>query len=73
MCTDMKMRGISRKMKRHMALVAVAEIGDGFFRPLIGLGQQHPIAIFLIDMAAQFFQELMGFRQIFAARSFALE
>ena len=61
------------KVKCHVALVAVAEIGDGFFRPLIGLGEQHAIAIFLIHMAAQLFQELMGFRQIFAACPFPLE
>ena len=30
-------------MERHVAFVAVAEIGDGVFGPLIGLGEKHPV------------------------------
>ena len=33
-----------REVKGHVAFVAVAEIGDRVFRPLVGLGQQHAIA-----------------------------
>ena len=44
-----------REMKRHVTLVAGAEIGDRLFRPLIRLGEQHAIAVFLVDMAAQLF------------------
>ena len=57
-----------RKMKRHVALVAGAEIGDRILRPLVGLSEQHTIGIFRVDMASQLFQEGMGLRKIFAVR-----
>jgi hypothetical protein len=37
----MYMRGISGKVERHVAFVAVAEIFLRVLRPLVGLGQQH--------------------------------
>ena len=33
-----------RKVKRHVALIATSEIGDGVFRPLIRFRQQHAIS-----------------------------
>ena len=39
----MNRRGISGKVEGHVALVAVAEVGDGVLGPLVGLGQQHAV------------------------------
>ena len=33
-----------REVEGHVALVAVAEVGDRVLRPLVRLGQQHPVA-----------------------------
>ena len=41
-----------REVKRHVAFVAVAEIGDGVFRPLIGFGQQHAVLVIARRRAA---------------------
>ena len=45
-----------REMERHVALVAVAEIGDGVFRPLIRFRQQHPVRYFASTCARSFFR-----------------
>ena len=52
-----------------MALVAVAEVGDRVFRPLIGLGQQHAVFPVGVDVSAQRLQELMRAGQVFAVGS----
>ena len=44
-----------REVKRHVTFVAGAEIGDRLFRPLVGFGEKHAIAKFLVDMPAQLF------------------
>ena len=41
MRSAMNSRGMSGKWKAHVALVAVAEVGDAVLGPLVGLGQQH--------------------------------
>jgi len=51
-----------REMEGHVTLVTVAEVGDGVLRPLVRLGQQHPVRVTLVDVAPQFLQELVGFR-----------
>ena len=61
-----------RKMEIHVRLVAVAEIRDGVFRPLIRLREQHAILEIRIEMRAQFFQIDVRLGQIFAVRPFAL-
>ena len=55
-------------MKGHVAFVApaLAEIRHRVLRPLVRLGQQHPVAVFFVHMRAQLFQEGMGLRQVFA-------
>ena len=65
--------GHQGKMKRHMELIAVSEIGAHVARPLIGLGKKHTVPVTLIDALTNFFQVGMGFRQIFAHGAFALE
>ena len=61
-----------REMKGHMAFVAGTKIRDGVFRPLVRFGQEHPVAIFLIDVLPERFQESVSLRKIFAIGSFAL-
>ncbi len=58
-------------MKRHVAAVAAAEVGDRVFRPLIGFRQQHAIFESLIDVGAQGLEEVIGLRQILAVGAFA--
>ena len=45
-----------REMELHVPLVALAEICDRVFRPLVGLGQQHPSGEFRVHVRAQFLQ-----------------
>ena len=69
----MNSRGISGKMERRVAFVAVAEIVDGVFRPLVGLGQQHAAFEMLVDVSPQLLQKGVRLRQVFAVRSLALD
>ena len=32
-----------REVEGHVAFIAIAEIGDGIFRPLVGFRQQHAV------------------------------
>ena len=57
-----------REVELHVALVALAEIGHGIFRPLIGLGEQHPIGELRIDVRAQLAEEGVGLGQVLAVR-----
>ena len=56
-----------------MAFVAIAEILQHIFRPLIGLGEQHAVAITPVEFAPQSAQQLMGLGEVFVDRSFALD
>ena len=55
-----------------MAFVSFSEVFDCIVRPLICLRQQHSVRVFRVDMCAELFQDLMGFRQVFAAGPLAL-
>ena len=61
-----------RKVERHMAFVARPEILQHIFRPLIGLGQQHAVAVARVELAAQPLQYLMCLGQVLVYRPFAL-
>jgi len=61
-----------RKMETHLRFVAVSEIGNGVFRPLVGFRQQHAAGEFKIDMGTQLFQVGVGLGKIFAISTFAL-
>ena len=61
-----------REMERHVALVALAEVGDRVLGPLVGLGQEHPSRIAGVDMLAEGLEELMGLGQVLAVGSLAL-
>ena len=41
-----------REVEGHVALVAVAEVGDGVLGPLVGLGQQHAVRELVVDVRA---------------------
>jgi len=60
------------KMEVHVAHVAIAEIGCGVFRPLVGLGKQHPVGIVLVNMPAHTPEELEGLRQVLAVGPLSL-
>ncbi len=60
-------------MERHLALVAIAEIGGRVFWPLVRLGQQHPARIPGIDPRPEVFQDLVRLFQIFGRRAFLLQ
>ncbi len=62
-----------REIERHVEFwpLGVAEIGQHVLRPLVRLGQQNAPRKVCIDMAAQFFEEGVRLRQIFAVRTLA--
>ena len=57
-----------REMESHVALVAaaLAKVGGGIFGPLIGLAQQHAVAIIFIHMLAEPFQKGVRLGQVLA-------
>ena len=75
--TAMKMRGITREVERHVALVATArrvtEVLDDVGGPLVGLAQQHPVGVVRVDLLADPPQELVRPRQVLAVGPLLLE
>lgn len=61
-----------RKVERHVALVARAEILDGVLRPLVGLCEEHPVVVVSIDVRAKFSQKRVGLREVLAVRAVPL-
>ena len=61
------------EVERHVASVAVPEVGDRVLGPLVRLGQEHPVLELRVDVAAQVGQELEGLREVLAVGSLALE
>jgi hypothetical protein len=62
-----------RKVERHVAFVPLAEVGHGVLGPLVGLSEQHAVAVVLIDVLAELFQKLMRLGQVLTVGSFPLE
>ena len=62
-----------RKVKRHMALIAGAEILLGVLRPLVGLGQQHPPRRVVIERRADFLQNVVGLGEVLVVGAVALD
>ncbi len=60
------------KVKGHVALVAVAEVGGGVLRPLVGLGQQHAAGVVLVHVGAELPEEGVRLRQVLAVGALAL-
>ena len=65
--------GHKREMKRHMANVAVSEIGHRVLGPLVGLGQQHAVFKFCIHVRPELPEEFVGLGQVFAIGALSLE
>ena len=60
-------------MESHVALVAVAEVGAHVARPLIGFGQQQPVAVFLVHDAAQALEHRVRLGQVLAICAVAFD
>ena len=60
-----------REMEVHVRLVALPEIFDRVFRPLVRLGEKHASGEFRLHVRAQFLQVFVRFGEIFAVRAFA--
>ena len=65
--------GHDGKVERHVALVALAEVGDDVGRPLVGLGQQDGAGELVIDRLADAPQVLVGLGKVLAVGSVPLE
>jgi hypothetical protein len=61
-----------REVEVHVALVAGAEVRGGVGRPLVGLGQEHPIGVARVDVGPQRAQERVGLGQVLAGGAVAL-
>ena len=62
-----------REVERHVAFVAVAEILQHVLGPLVGLGEQHAVAVARIELGAQPLQDLVRLGQVLVVRALALD
>ncbi len=62
-----------RKVEAHMALIALAEIGPRVLRPLVGLGEQHAVAVMGVELGTDLLQHLMRLGQVLVVGAFALD
>ena len=62
-----------REVERHVALVAVAEVGTDVGRPLVRLGEQHAIRIRGVERQPYPLQHVVRLLQVLADRAFALD
>ena len=69
----MYIRGMTRKVERHVAFVAVAEIGPRVLGPLVGLGEQHPAREMLVHLGADALQDGVGLGQVLVDGAVALD
>ena len=65
--------GHEGEVERHVALVAVSEIGDGVLRPLVRLGQEQPVAELLVDALPDRLERLVRLGEVLAVRSLPLD
>ena len=61
-----------REVERHLALVVVAEVLHHVVRPLVRLGEQHPVRVARVDLGAHALQERVRLGQVLAVRPVAL-
>ena len=64
--------GHDREVERHVALVAVAKVGGGVFRPLVGLSEQHSARETIVDVVSQLAEDVVCLREVFAVRAVTL-
>ncbi len=62
-----------RKVERHVAFVAIAEIEMGVLGPLVGLGQQHLVGMVRIHFGANPLQDVVGLGQVLATGALPLD
>ena len=61
-----------RKVKVHVELVAVAQVGSHVFGPLVGLGEQHRPRRIVVDKGPQALEVGVGLEQVLAIGAVAL-
>ena len=71
-CSAMYRRGMIGKWKA-MWQAWLADVRGGVVGPLVGLGEQHAVREFAVDVRAQLAHEGVGLGQVLAARAVALE
>ena len=62
-----------RKVERHVAFVAIAEIGPRILGPLVGLRQEQPVWIVLFHFGAELLQHRVRLRQVLVVGAVALD
>ena len=62
-----------REVEGHVALVAVAEVGADVGRPLVRLGEQHPIRVRGVERLADLLEDVVRLVEVLADRAFALD
>ncbi len=62
-----------REVERHVALIALAEVGDRVLGPLVGFGEEHAVRMLRVDVAAQLTKELVRLGQVLAVGPVALK
>jgi hypothetical protein len=65
--------GHEREVKRHVALVAVAEVRNGVLGPLVSLRQEHAVGEVRVDVFAQLAEEGVSLGQVLAAGALAFK
>ena len=68
----MNSRGMSGKWNDMWHSSPCAEVGDCVFGPLVGLRQQHPVAVVVVDVLAELSQEGVRLGQVLAVGALAL-
>ena len=62
-----------REVERHVAFVAVAEVREHVGRPLVGLGQEHLVAVVRVELAADLLDDRVALGEVLAVRPLALD
>jgi len=62
-----------RKVIRHVALIALAEIFAHVLRPLVRFRQQKPVLVVRVDRCTQLLDHRMGFGQVLIVGAFTLD
>ena len=61
-----------REVMGHVRLITIAEIGTNVRWPEVRLRQHHPVLVVAVDVAADRFDDVMGFGEVLAGGALAL-
>ena len=61
-----------REVERHVALVAVPEVRQHVLRPLVRLGQEHPVVVALVQLGPHPLQDVVGLGEVLVVGALAL-